>query len=62
MARIKIEDLPQNMKISREEMKKIVGGYGYEEEIGSGYLGYGYGTGAETGAEYLGKTLDPFNK
>ncbi len=26
MARIKIEDLPKDMKISKEEMKKVVGG------------------------------------
>ena len=28
MARIKIEDLPKNMKISKEEMRKIAGGFG----------------------------------
>ena len=27
MARIKIKDLPKDMKVSREEMKKIRGGY-----------------------------------
>lgn len=26
MAKIKIEDLPEDMKISKEEMKKILGG------------------------------------
>ena len=26
MARIKIKDLPKDMKISKEEMKKVVGG------------------------------------
>ena len=26
MARIKIEDLPEDMKISKEEMKKVMGG------------------------------------
>ncbi len=28
MARIKIKDLPKNMIVSKEEMKKISGGYG----------------------------------
>jgi hypothetical protein len=28
MARIKIKDLPKDMKISREEMKKVMGGSG----------------------------------
>lgn len=27
MARIKIEDLPRDMKISKEEMKRIIGGF-----------------------------------
>ena len=26
MARIKISDLPQDLKVSREEMKKVIGG------------------------------------
>jgi len=26
MARIKVEDLPQDMKVSKEEMKKVFGG------------------------------------
>jgi hypothetical protein len=28
MARIKIKNLPKNMTVSKEEMKKISGGYG----------------------------------
>ena len=28
MARIKIEDLPKDLKISTEEMKRIIGGWG----------------------------------
>jgi len=69
MAKIKIKDLPKDMKISREEMKKVMGGmdaftYGYSEGIseGSGYLGYGYGTGTDSGEGYLGKDTGPVKK
>lgn len=30
MARIKIKDLPKDMKVSKEEMRKIRGGYYYD--------------------------------
>ena len=32
MARIKIKDLPKNKKISKEEMKKVFGGFNPQPE------------------------------
>ena len=44
MARIKVEDLPQDMKVSKEEMKKVFGGkyelYPKEKIIQSSSGGY----------------------
>ena len=38
MAKIKIKDLPKNMRISDEEMKKVAGGYGSTQQLGATQL------------------------
>jgi len=69
MAKIKIKDLPKDMKISKEEMKKVMGGmgeftygYGTGSDAESGYLGYDYDSGASTGSGYFGKPEGPVKK
>jgi len=61
MARIKIEDLPEDMEIGKEEMKRVMGGmdafsygYGTGATSGEGYFGYDYNTGSASGSGYLG--------
>jgi hypothetical protein len=58
MPRIKIEDLPQDMKISKEEMIKVLGGTGYN------YItkdfdpsAYGYEGSEIGGSGYFGKII-----
>jgi len=61
VARIKINDIPKNLKISRTEMRKVLGGVGvvtYDYESGSGsgvgYLSYGNEETAGSGSGYFG--------
>ena len=42
MARIKISDLPKDMKISKVEMKKILGGVGTWPTPERPFIGYDY--------------------
>ncbi len=41
MARIKIKDLPKDKKISREEMKKVLGGFNPQPDPPGRSLSYG---------------------
>jgi hypothetical protein len=39
MGRIKFEDLPRDQKISKEDMRKVVGGITIDDRLGSFKLG-----------------------
>jgi hypothetical protein len=41
MARIKIKDLPKDKKISKAEMKKVMGGFNMQPEPPGRFLVYG---------------------
>jgi hypothetical protein len=41
MARIKIKDLPRDKKITKEEMKKVMGGFNPQPEPPGIFLGLG---------------------
>jgi hypothetical protein len=51
MARIKIEDLPKEMKISKEELKKVMGGRDYSQ---TSVLPYGVDLKKGSLIEYMG--------
>ena len=63
MARIKIKDIPKDMKITKEEMKRIIGGLRYRRHGGSAsremdYLRARIGNSHEPIFDFFDKHLD----